>query len=90
MREARTPNGKGRASSKAVLKLLPVPSRTDPVFGRAGRGLGLFMIRQGTLEGSGIRTMEGDDASDTGALIFAARFRLRYSRIQAALRAGSR
>ena len=53
-------------------------------------GLGLSMIRRGTREGSGARTIEGRDARDTGALICAARFRLRYSRIQAAFRAGSR
>ena len=46
--EARDPNGNVRASSSAVLKLLPVPSRTNLVFGRACCEAGLSMIRWGT------------------------------------------
>jgi len=48
------------------------------------------MIRWGTREGSGARTIEGENARDTGTLICAAAFRLRYFRIHAALFAGSR
>ena len=81
--------GKDRASSNAFLKLLLASFRTKPVFGSAGCALGLSMIRRGTHEGSGERTLEGTDTRNTSALICAARFRLRYSRIQAAFRAGS-
>lgn len=48
------------------------------------------MIRSGRREGSGARTIGGENERDAGALIFAARFRLRYSRIHGALCAGSR
>jgi len=57
------------------------------VFGGAGWGPGLFIISRGMLEGSGARTIEDVERTDTGALVRISRLRLRYSRIQAALRA---
>ena len=83
------PLGKVRVSSNAVLKALRAPFRTNPVAG-VGCGPGLSIIRSRTLEGSGARTIDGVEGIDTGALVCISRFRLRYSRIQAALCAGSR
>ena len=82
--------GKVRASSSAVLKLLREAFRTGPAFAGADCGRGLSFIRPRTFEGSGARTIEGVEGADTGTLVRISRFRLRYSRIQAALCAGSR
>jgi hypothetical protein len=55
------------------------------MFAGASWGPALSIIRLRTLEGSGARTIEGVEGPDTGALVRISRFRLRYSRIQAAL-----
>ena len=84
------PLGKARARSNALLKLLPAGLSTNPVFAGASWGPALSTIRLRTLERSGARTIEGVEGTATGALICPKRFRLRYSRIHAALCAGSR
>jgi len=61
-----------------------------PELAGAGCRLGLSIIRRGMFEGSGARGTESGVRSDTGALVRIPRFRLRYSRIHAALSAGSR
>jgi hypothetical protein len=55
-----------------------------------GAEKGMLITSRGYTQGSGARAAEGGVRSDTGALIRISRFRLRYSRIQAALCAGSR
>jgi len=82
--------GKGCASSSAVLKLLRADLRTNPVLRGVGCGPDLSIIGRAVGEGSGARTPEGVNGSDAGACICPTRFRLRYSRIHAALRARSR
>jgi len=72
------------------LKLLPAGFRTNPVFGDMGCGPLRSIVGQMVREVSGARAAEGGVRSDTGALVRISRFRLRYSRIHAALRAGSR
>jgi len=88
--EARAPKGKVRASSSAVLKLPRAACRTKPVFGGAAWGLDLCIVGRETGEGSRAQKIGGGDGGVTSALIRPSRFRLRYSRIQAALCAGSR
>ena len=71
-------------------ELVRAPFRTNPAFAVVERLLGFSIVRPETLEGSGARTIEGVEGTDTGAVVRISRFRLRYSRIQAALCAGSR
>jgi hypothetical protein len=53
------PLGKGRASSNALLKLLPAGFRTNPVFGDMGCGPVRSTNGQVVREGSGAREAEG-------------------------------
>jgi hypothetical protein len=81
--------GKGCVNSNAILKLLPAPFWTNPIFGDSGCEPD-FRILWEACEGSGARTIERGNGNDKGELIRRSRFRLRYSRIHVALRAGSR
>jgi len=85
-----TPNGKVRASCSAVLKVIRAPFRENPVFGGKFWGSELPIVLGDTRGGSGVHTLEVADVNDAGSLVFPVRFRLRYSRIHAALCAGSR
>ena len=66
------------------------PFRANPVFAGAGWGPELPIVFGDTRRGSGARTTEDAARNDAGAPVFPRRFRLRYSRIQATLCAGSR
>jgi eukaryotic-like serine/threonine-protein kinase len=59
------------------------------VFAGAGWGPELSTVLGDTRQGSGAGTLGDADRNDAGALICPKRFRLRYSRIQAALCAGA-
>ena len=88
--EARTPAGKVRARSSAVLNLLRTRFPATLVFAVAGWGPELSVDVGKTREGSGARTIAGGDGRNTGEDVCPTRFRLRYFRIQAARCAGSR
>jgi len=90
MREARTPKGKGRASSRAVLKLLRAFFWTNPLLGCVDGKLDLSTGCFEMTEGSGASKTEVLDGRDVGAPTCPLRFRRRYFRIHAALCAGSR
>jgi hypothetical protein len=61
--------------------------RATPLFAGAGGGPELSIVFGETRKGSGAGTLGDADRNDA---VFPRRFRLRYSRIQAALCAGSR
>ena len=81
--------GKVRARSSAVLKRLRGRFCEVLVFAGAGWGPELPIALWDDRGGSGARTPEGADRNVAGAPAFPTRFRLRYSRIHAALSAGS-
>jgi len=74
----------------AVLKLLRACFRATSVFAGASWGPELPIAFWDTRGGSDARTPEDTAGSNAGALTRSTRFRLRYSRIQAALCAGLR